>query len=263
MPGNRKFTVVLLAMIALFASGCLEKKTNKKTTSTSNSISNPWNPYPTPTPTPTGTSGAGTVPTGSDADPSGSTNVQLDCTTSPGTVYCHTISNIVARGSDGPKPQTIAWSSNLWNEKLLLESDGPIYLRVIPRSAPSIKAQVTQPRSDLPSYCEFLPMNPSYTMLSMTVSIKKDASSSPSYTRTFERIPINTPSYPKEFAIPFGVPNGSAPVIEVTNLQWDCPGDYTGQGTCEMQSVFYRDCVAFDLQFSTDYTYKWNRPIKY
>jgi len=100
-----------------------------------------------------------------------------------------------------------------------------------------------------------------YTLLSMTVEIKTSNTSGVYESFTFEKIPVNKPSYPYRFSVPAGL---TGPVtVQVKDMKWDCPvaGNCGTDPTRPMESVWHTECVSFDLQFSTDYTRSWNRPI--
>lgn len=264
MPGNRKFTVVMLAMIALFASGCLEKKTNKKsTTSTSsNTISNPWtNPTPTPWPT---DDPQDPPPPGEYADLEGNPLTSIDCTIPKAypsqNKYCIQIPTVVSKGcgnigNGNTCPTPTAWSSHTWALNYELNTDAELNIRVISRGAPSQGTSTTNSGGT----CGYIGMP--YTTLSMTVDLKTSATAGAFASFTFERIPINKPSYPYRFPVPQGL---SGPVVvQVRDLKWDCPvsGNCGTDPTRPMQAVWHTECVAFDLQFSTDNTRSWNRPI--
>lgn len=267
MPGNRKFTVVLLAMIALFASGCLEKKTNKKTTSTSNnSINYPTYPsYGTPTPSPTDPV-QDPPPPGEHADLNGSPNTSIDCMVFKTSDYalnhpCREIPRVISKGcgnvgNGNSCPTPVAWSSHTWGLNSYLNSDAELNVRIIPRKNHDQGDSTTNGGGT----CGFKTMG--YTTLSMTVQAKRSASDTSAFASfTFDRIPVDKPSYPKKFPIPSGLTEPI--VLQVTNLKWDCPaaGNCGTNPTRPMESVWHNDCVSFDLQFSTDDTRSWSRPI--
>lgn len=265
-PKNRTITVISLALIALFASGCLQKKTNKKTTtsSVSNPINNPYNPFPTPTVTPTDPP-QNSPPPGEYADLEGNPLVSVDCTIiKPGGLsqYCIQAPRAVSKGcgnigNGNSCPTPTAWNSASWSGNAELSTDSELNIRVVPRPAPSQGTATTNGGGT----CGYIGMP--YTTLSMTVEIKPSATSSAYASFTFERIPVNKPSYPYHFPVPPGI---TGPVVvQVTNIKWDCPvaGNCGTDPTRPMEAVWHTECVAFDVQFSTDNTRSWNRPIIY
>lgn len=258
---GRKFTILLIALSAVLATGCLEKKTNKKNTSSNGYTddgSGGWNnPWPTPTPT--------VIPTQTPPDPgqhydaAGSDSVYIDCTNTrngSNNTFCYEIPTVITKGTKNASTYnpavTIAWSSDSWGEKYKFNTDAELNIRVVPRPAPD-PADITTNTNEA---CHYDPAQ--YTLLSMTVKVTTTGGYSKS--RTYEKIPVNKPSYP--LAFPMSGANGNIKV-EVTGLRWDCsyPDNCGGGTTRPMEAVWASQCVSFDMQFSTDYTRAWTRPV--
>ena len=262
MPKKTNAILMILA-VALFTSGCLTKKTNTKSSTGSNTFVNGTgvtvvtNPTPTPTPT------QNPPPPGEHADLDGSVSVQADCTIiKPAglSTYCKTIPRVTTKGCGNigngntcPTPQ--AWNSFTWPGNGSLETDAELNIRVIPLAAPGQGSTTTNGGGT----CGYTGMG--YTLLSMTVEIKTSNTSGVYESFTFEKIPVNKPSYPYRFSVPAGL---TGPVVvQVKDMKWDCPvnGNCGTDPTRPMEPVWHTECVSFDLQFSTDYTRSWNRPI--
>ncbi len=264
MPNNKKFTLTMMTILVLIASGCLTKKSNTKKSSSSNTFVNGTGTttYPTPTPNPTDPA-QDPPPPGEHADLNGTTSVSADCTIiKPGglSVYCHQIPTAVSKGcgnigNGNTCPTPTSWNSYTWPGNGNLNTDAELNIRVIPRAAPSQGTATTNGGGN----CGYQGMP--YTLLSMTVDIKT-SNTAPVYASfTFDKIPNNKPSYPYRFPVPPGL---TGPVVvQVRDLKWDCPqaGNCGTDPTRPMQAVWHTECVSFDLQFSTDGTRSWNRPI--
>lgn len=263
VPTSKKMILTIFAIVALVASGCLTKKTNKKASS-NNTFSNGTGivTYPTPTPNPTDPA-QDPPPPGEHADLNGTTSVSADCTIiKPGgtSLYCKAIPTAVTKGcgnigNGGTCPTPTSWNSYTWPGNGNLSTDAELNIRVIPRAAPSQGTATTNGGGN----CGYMGMG--YTMLSMTVDIKSSNTAAVYSSFTFDKIPNNKPSYPYRFSIPSGL--SSPVVVQVRDVKWDCPvaGNCGTDPTRPMQPVWHTECVSFDLQFSTDYTRSWNRPI--
>ena len=266
-PNYRMLSVLLLALIAIGTSGCLEKKTNKKTSSSSNTVTNPnttW-PWPNPTPTVTPTDPPqNPPPPGVHADLGSDGYIAVDCTlTKSGGLSqsCVNVPTVTAHGCKNPSGsnpcQPTSWSSSWWPGNAELSTDSELNIRVIPRSGVGGGGPSSGIYSTAGSQCKNDPLP--YTLLSMTVEVKSVAGGAPYSSFTFEKIPVNKPSLPYRFRIPPGL---TGPVVvEVKSLEWDCPqaGNCGTDPTRPMEAVWASQCVRFDVQFSTDSTKSWNR----
>lgn len=263
MPKKTK-TILMILAVAFFTSGCLTKKTNTKSSTGSNTFVNgTGNTTTNPTPTPYVDPTQNPPPPGQHADLNGTDSVSADCTIiKPAglSTYCKSIPRVVTKGcgnigNGNTCPTPISWNSFTWPGNGSLETDAELNIRVIPRTAPGQGTETTNGGGT----CGYIGMG--YTLLSMTVEIKTSNTSGVYESFTFEKIPVNKPSYPYRFSVPAGL---TGPVtVQVKDMKWDCPvaGNCGTDPTRPMESVWHTECVSFDLQFSTDYTRSWNRPI--
>ncbi len=263
MPTKTK-TILMILAVSLFTSGCLTKKSNKKSSNSTNTFVNGnGNTTVFATPTPNVDPTQNPPPPGQHADLNGTDSVSADCTIiKPGglSVYCKTIPRVTTKGcgnigNGNTCPTPIAWNSFTWPGNGDLNTDAELNVRVIPRSAPGQGTATTNGGGT----CGYTGMG--YTLLSMTVDIKATNNGGTYGSFAFEKIPVNKPSYPYRFSVPAGL---SGPVIiQVRDMKWDCPvaGNCGTDPTRPMESVWHTECVSFDLQFSTDNTRSWNRPI--
>lgn len=227
---TKMMTLILLAQV--LATGCMQKKTTANNTTVNQNSSGNSSPITTPTPSPTSTS------TGS--------------STTPGSYY--SLSLITHGGTGG----YTAWSSDAdldsSVDENILKTNSRLNVRVVPQSG----YRGTDSRGVA---CTFDPLP--FTKLKVGIEVKKKGASTGDYVELDASVGQN--SKIKEFR-----PSSNARlmgtsdpyVITVKNVQWDYGCIYyKGFETsaqyatyCPWYYVWPKDCVRFDLQFSTDDT---------
>lgn len=165
-----------------------------------------------------------------------------------------TVSNIVVKT---PSSGSLFWSSkdapNLANDQHIFAADQRFNLRIIPRRHPNegtVAFDNTSCSNDSPI---------DYGALSIDVCLRREGGSCINTTR-FENISVNGASKVKEYT----PPSSTQPlIVEVTSVEWDywcaqgddryCPTGPINFGADRMDPSV-KDCVRFDIQFSTDET---------
>lgn len=235
MNWNKNKLTLLLAL-SLSLTSCVEKTTNKGSTSS------------------TSTTQTSVVPPSTDPG----TNDPYTPPEDPSLPSYYSLPEVSVHGTSSPNynppPNGIFWASNRnigSNDQYIFQTDSRLNIRIKALSGPSI---YTTDANGI--RCNYQPLP--YTKLKLSVCVRA-SSGSCVYQHTFEDVQVGSYSLVKEFSVPA---NTSDPlVIEVKDVQWDYSCiDYANRGFpdvpgyCPYAAVGYADCVKFQIEFATDET---------
>jgi hypothetical protein len=226
-------TVTSTIALMLILTSCVEKTTNKKS-----STSSTQSTVITPT----------TDPGDSNPDP-----VYED----PTLPNYYSLPIVAVHGTANPNrnppPNGIFWASNRnvgSNNQYIFQTDSRLNLRVKALDAPTANSTDSNGME-----CTQRPLN--YTKLQVNVCVRS-ASGSCVSEHSFTDVQVGSFSPVKEFNVPA---NTNEPlVIEVKDVKWNYDYIYYGyanggyQDVTEMYAVWYKDCVRFQIEFATDET---------
>lgn len=230
---SKFFTLSTLLVMLAFTS-CVQKTTNKKSSSTDS------------------TQVSVVTPTNDGAD-SGTGDTTVD----PTLPAYYSLPIIAVHGTANPNynppPNGIFWSSERnvgVNDQYIFQTDSRMNIRVKALSAPTANSVDSNGIS-----CTQRPLN--YTKLQLDVCVRAKNGSCV-FEHSFTDVAVNSYSLVKEFSVPA---NTSDPlVIEVRDVKWNYDYIYYGyanssyQDVTEMYAVWYKDCVRFQIEFATDET---------
>ncbi|MFG1484384.1 hypothetical protein ABMA79_01540 [Halobacteriovorax sp. HFRX-2_2] len=173
----------------------------------------------------------------------------------------YTVGSIILHGnSRASSGSNVRWSStSLGTGQAMLYTDSRFNIRVRPRTAPS---QGTY--DDNGVKCHYNPQQ--YKKLQIKLCIRAEGQAcNLTRTVTFGDIANGEVSKVKEFS-GSTLPSTYGPmIVDILDVQWDwscqyylnqgySQSDAVTNGYCPMAAVWPNDCVAFDIQFSTDST---------
>ncbi|MFG1592100.1 hypothetical protein [Halobacteriovorax sp. CON-3] len=173
----------------------------------------------------------------------------------------YTVGSIILHGnSRASSGSNVRWSStSLGTGQAMLYTDSRFNIRVRPRTAPS---QGTY--DDNGVKCHYNPQQ--YKKLQIKLCIRAEGQAcNLTRTVTFGDIANGEVSKVKEFS-GSTLPSTYGPmIVDILDVQWDwscqyylnqgySQSDAVTNGYCPMATVWPNDCVAFDIQFSTDST---------
>ena len=238
---TRKLPFVVLLLLMLSATSCVETKSNKKRSTNitqSDTISNPDNP---------GDRNDG------GSDDQGGGNPYED----PSLPNYYSLPIIAVHGTANPNrnppPNGIFWASNRnisSNNQYIFQTDSRFNLRVKALAAPTANSRDSNGMT-----CTQRPLN--YSKLQVDICVRS-ANGGCVNEHSFTDISVGSYSRVKEFNVPS---NTNEPlVIEVKDVKWNYDYIYYGyqnggySGVTEFYAVWYKDCVRFQLEMATDET---------
>ena len=225
-------SVISLVVLMLAFTSCVEKTTNKKSSSTTQSTviaptTDPGNSDPDPI----------------DEDPTLPNYYSLPIVAVHGT----------ANPNYNPPPNGIFWASNRnvgSSDQYIFQTDSRLNIRVKALDAPTANSNDSNGIN-----CSQRPLN--YTKLQLNVCVRS-ATGSCVFEHSFTDVEVGSYSKVKEFSVPA---NTNEPlVIEVKDVKWNYDYIYYGyqnggyEDVTEMYAVWYKDCVRFQIEFATDET---------
>lgn len=259
----KKKNIIISAIFLLFLSSCMTKKTNSKSTQTSNTTYG--DPYNNSGNSNTGGSNTGGTTGGTTSDGTGyGSGTEAGTPDAGQTIDYITIEDIVLRGTrTNSVYNNYPNGSPYWTSAQVGSSDQGMF-HTDSRFNVRVRAQATPAKDAVDAFGRKCTLYNSYKKVNVDICIRTQAGSCIN-THSFTNIPINQVSKVKEFSINSA---SSLPlVVEVRGFQTDgaCqaylsqyPGstesdpNYTSY--CPMGLVNPTACVKFDIQFSTDYT---------
>lgn len=250
MKLSKKTLVCTIVLATLTMTSCLKKTTSTRSSDSTSSSSNQTN---------TGTSdGSNNFNGNNPGTATGGNNPDQPGVSDAGqTTDYYTLSNITVKGRADQANQTFPFWSSITNfpasDRHIFSTDSRFNLRVVARPGPSRYNTAVDGTS-----CEFHALN--YEKLQLDVCVRSvNGSCNVSNTYTFQNVPVNQASNARRFSVPQAT--NEPLVVEVKDVQWDynCktygyPTSGSGSVFCPVSPVGHRDCVRFDLQFSTDTT---------
>lgn len=251
MKRSKKTFACLVILSTLTLTSCLQKTTSTRNSSSTNS-NNQSN---------TGNTGNGG--NNYDGNNPGSNTGDGNNPDQPGvpdagqTIDYYTLTNITVKGrADQANQTTPFWSSVAnfpANDRHIFSTDSRFNLRVVARPGPARFNTAVDGTT-----CEFHALP--YEKLQLDVCVRAvNGTCNVSNTYTFQNVPVNQASNARRFSVPQAT--NDPLVVEVKDVQWDynCktygyPTTGSGAVFCPVSPVGHRDCVRFDIQFSTDTT---------
>lgn len=250
----KKTFLWLLVFSSLYS--CENKTTvNKRSTDTTNPVTNPRNPSDTGG-SGTGGTGTSTPPIDPPRDPATCPNGTPDAAgiaDQGQSIEYYRINNppVVAHGATGGQ---IVWSSNLdlppsYNQNIFY-SDSRFNIRVIPR----YQNKGVDSRGVT---CAYYPQP--FEKMNIGI-VLRTAQSSPGVGEyyQFRDVPVDCPSKVRQFSVPA---TSDPLIIEVMNVEWDWScisyaqeGYPNVPGACPYSYVWLTECYQLEIQFSTDTT---------
>jgi hypothetical protein len=241
MNWNNKKLTLLIALSLSFTS-CVEKTTNKGSTSSTTTTQT----SDVPSSTNPGTNNPNTTP----EDPSLPNYYSLP------PISVHGAGN----PNRNPPPGGKFWASNRnisGNDQYIFLTDSRLNIRVKALSGGHAKYNDNGVPVDSNGFqCQYTPL--AYTKLKVSICVRSSNGTCVNE-HVFDDIQVGSNSLVKEFSVPA---NTSDPlVIEVKDVQWDYSCiEYATRGypnygpACPFTAVGYADCVKFQIEFSTDET---------
>lgn len=221
-----KISKIILAVLMLSQVSCVEKTSNKKSSSTQ-------------------TSTISTTAT----DPA--SNDTPDVVEDPSLPNYYSL-NVILHGTPPSSPGNgVYWSSDEnipSNDQYIFQTDSRMNVRIKALASPT-KFSTDSNGIECSQYAL------GYTKLNVDICIRS-ASGICVYEHSFTEIGVNSYSPVKEYTVPS---NTNEPlVVEVNDVRWNyytlMNPAYIEAGYPEMMSIGYLDCIKFQIEFSTDET---------